>query len=850
MESDRQSSVEVEAYTTKFNPNKKTTTKTMDKGAETLAQRISGLLVDLETCQQEIVDHVTALYGGSENILTPVNLKNDPRNAMKMLQHEVLDCTETVQERGGNYRERFASDMERCRDLMESIVQISTASEKIVRCDEVVGGVDLKLANKLIAEVKQSMAVFPLSCADASRGTVIKTLRREARLLSSRFQAKLRRLLGNCIVCECGRLSVTKRLKGMLRGCGEDMILETGIDLADIWEGLVSISSVEDSIAGVIESVWQAVLKPLWKERRPQAPRSYAGDEQAEMVFENIVRDHSLSTGTSSSSGSHLGVCRMPLPQLLEQVGQVLTFVALEVFGSNPEVIRMAAVRLSEGPTPLMAVLVETLCGLVPKSESELGAFQRSVEKPCKDFENKLTILGFLYSAADGSTSSTTTTTPAQGIPRAPARLSDTVSELRTRFADMRRTEILGRGRDLLLSDYHNTMVATGDASEDDPASAGNVGDPTAMLEHSGTISLKTLHFESCQVSLAACRVLKLVHEVMKQACQTGTSPALAAMLYQSARDCLELFLAIVPVRFADVIDTVPRMGAVLYNDCCYMAHNCTLITHTYKEDLGKIDPALQDNSGFIDFIPRFRTLGERCLNRHLDEQRAALADLVARVNITPASERSKQQGTSSAGLPAPVAAKTVRAAAGTAVGEESSHREADEAAPPAAVSAAVSVSVPENDEASAALVVRRLERLRGQWQGVLQDEVYERVVGYLLEGALRALTHPVMTAERITESAGGDICRLYRVLQRARNSFATGAANDDNMNKAVASWVKFCVLTDLLEYSLSEVAEWLKRRKFVSFTGNEMSTVIRALYADSARRQEVLKSILEMTTS
>lgn len=84
----------------------------------------------------------------------------------------------------------------------------------------------------------------------------------------------------------------------------------------------------------------------------------------------------------------------------------------------------------------------------------------------------------------------------------------------------------------------------------------------------------------------------------MKQACLEGTSPSLATMLYQSSRDCLELFLAIVPVRFADVIDTVPRMGAVLYNDCCYLAHNCTLITHMYKVDLGKVDKTLQENAG------------------------------------------------------------------------------------------------------------------------------------------------------------------------------------------------------------------------------------------------------------
>ena len=41
--------------------------------------------------------------------------------------------------------------------------------------------------------------------------------------------------------------------------------------------------------------------------------------------------------------------------------------------------------------------------------------------------------------------------------------LSDVVNDLSTRYASMRRREVLTRVRDLLLSDYHNTMLAAGD---------------------------------------------------------------------------------------------------------------------------------------------------------------------------------------------------------------------------------------------------------------------------------------------------------------------------------------------------------------------------------------------------
>ena len=37
------------------------------------------------------------------------------------------------------------------------------------------------------------------------------------------------------------------------------------------------------------------------------------------------------------------------------------------------------------------------------------------------------------------------------------------MNDLSTRYASMRRREVLTRVRDLLLSDYHNTMLAAGD---------------------------------------------------------------------------------------------------------------------------------------------------------------------------------------------------------------------------------------------------------------------------------------------------------------------------------------------------------------------------------------------------
>ena len=44
---------------------------------------------------------------------------------------------------------------------------------------------------------------------------------------------------------------------------------------------------------------------------------------------------------------------------------------------------------------------------------------------------------------------------------------------------------------------------------------------------------------------------------------------------------------------------------------------------------------------GFIDFIPRFRALGEKCLAGHLEEQKTTLLELLQRIHLNPTSERS-----------------------------------------------------------------------------------------------------------------------------------------------------------------------------------------------------------------
>jgi hypothetical protein len=305
------------------------------------------------------------------------------------------------------------------------------------------------------------------------------------------------------------------------------------------------------------------------------------------------------------------------------------------------------------------------------------------------------------------------------------------------------------------------------------------------------------------------------------------------------------------------VIDSVPRMGAVFYNDCLYIAHNCTLITHKYRHDMARIDPVLELTVGFADYIPRFRSLGDQCLVRHVEEQSATVAGLVRRINIDPEGEdgglasRAEGLAHTMSGIeirPGGLLRGGLQLAGkiGTKIGLGEDALEGRGAGRGGGKARGEGL---QNDDDAAVLVRRHLERLSAQWLGVLQDCVYARVMGHLLEVALKEAMLPVVTSECIAEAAGAEISRVYRSLQQIRLIFPTEGKDDEAMQRVCGSWRKFQALTDLLEYSLSEVAEWLPRKKFSAFTGNEMSSLLRALFEDTPRRQAVLASILEMSS-
>jgi hypothetical protein len=392
----------------------------------------------------------------------------------------------------------------------------------------------------------------------------------------------------------------------------------------------------------------------------------------------------------------------------------------------------------------------------------DIPSFKRGLEECCKTLDQKLNATIRKYSETNNN-----------------SILTDYLSNLSLVFAANRRKEILKHARDLVLLDYHNAMIGSGDVLEDELSSAGDIGDPRAILDQSGTIAIQKLKFDSCQISLAACRLLKYVHDIMKQSVKA--SPQIANLLFQSARDSLEIFIAIIPVKFDEIINTIPRMGAVFYNDCLYIAHNTILLTHKYRLELSN-DENLQGSIGFIDFIPRLRKLGDACMRNHLTQQENLFTEMVKRIAITP-DRQGKKDGTNknnTAGQSSSSSqgGKVKKIIGGGLIADRIADRlknkflksnENNNDGSDNEQALAFDEEENSNDENRASILVDQLEKLSTQWLGVLQEANYARFMGFLIDKVLKDLMLPILQTECITETSASEIYRIFKIIQRAK---------------------------------------------------------------------------------
>ena len=49
---------------------------------------------------------------------------------------------------------------------------------------------------------------------------------------------------------------------------------------------------------------FQSIIRPLWREKKAQSPHTFSSEERAEIIFDNVVREQSLTAPSNKTDTS------------------------------------------------------------------------------------------------------------------------------------------------------------------------------------------------------------------------------------------------------------------------------------------------------------------------------------------------------------------------------------------------------------------------------------------------------------------------------------------------------------------------------------------------------------------
>ena len=445
----------------------------------------------------------------------------------------------------------------------------------------------------------------------------------------------------------------------------------------------------------------------------------------------------------------------------------------------------------------------------------------------------------------DLATTTTTTTETTNSSNNESCRLYEFVQHFMAHYIHHRHSLLLDEARTLILQekDFHNTQSVGVDpmtiTSEEDRRLGLDPGLDLFVLHQSCVSETALSLHQLCVACMDEAVDTAVALAVQANATTTTGRPDMAlddlpATLYQTARQVLDLYRAIVPVRYGKEIAQVPRTAAIFYSDCVFLAHHCHSLGLLYRDKFpeGTSSSASSNNNSinsdlrrvciFVDKVPLFRDMADRCMKEMLDRQSHQIQELVhPRIPLLSKALRSTE-------------------------------------------------IVAEWADAETALnaALYHLQHLAQQWKPVLAQRMFHSTLGYLAHVLFTLFLEPVLAAPDLSTDAcefvhdlfGKALDRVQTLLQvsssASQSSTGAGAASfssswngnkeeeDDGVVAMVPTWNRFKAVGQFMDMTLNDVEVALSQGVFASVTGQELSRLLMAAHDESPRRQELLKLI------
>eukprot|EP00730_Choanoeca_flexa_P017063 TRINITY_DN8168_c0_g1_i1.p1 TRINITY_DN8168_c0_g1~~TRINITY_DN8168_c0_g1_i1.p1 ORF type:complete len:746 (+),score=174.94 TRINITY_DN8168_c0_g1_i1:28-2238(+) len=359
--------------------------------------------------------------------------------------------------------------------------------------------------------------------------------------------------------------------------------------------------------------------------------------------------------------------------------------------------------------------------------------------------------------------------------------LRDYVADKFATQSNKKRQSILAEARELMLSDNFNTIEVSHATERGSPFEANiQLGD--------GKVAEQVYRMPTLQVSTTTKQLMDLIYSTLDEI--PSSNPDAAVQLFYTVRDILDLFRAVVPAHSKAALEGVPQPAVVFHNDCCYIAHHLLSLGHAFKPHLPSDVGAV---ATFVDLVAVFRGLGEEYLMSMLRKQHDLLMTTLSTINGFANTHQTERYVEVETGLKQ---------------------------------------------------TIHELTILAKVWKGLMTPELFRMVMDTLVSGVMEAIMAQIMAMDDISEDETHQLHDLMRFLSESVEPiFKVREHPQLKADEQVQAWPKFQQLQEFLTARLTVIIDKFNANEWL-FTGDELRGLVRALFAESERRNKFLQQI------
>ncbi len=374
-------------------------------------------------------------------------------------------------------------------------------------------------------------------------------------------------------------------------------------ELQQALRALDSLGVLKGALGGLSGRLWKNVVSRAAQDNGVEV--AVGTPAQGEGMELRLVSQKELAPGVGLRDGTGA----------FETVLQVLEFVFKDVLGGNVNwmgqlqcvwgvggagALERGQLHLNKGEAKQKAKAADSLseamvCMLVaalPEDMEGLPMYHNLAER-AKSTEEALVDMGLVQTSAK--------------------TVGPFLEDVESHLARKRRASMLFAARQLVLDDYFS-IVSSAEPTE---PSFG-----LAALQAGGNDLFK---LEETRVTRCARSIVELAIRAMDEA-SSQSSGDLGYVLYQTSRDIVELFRALVGLVYERELASrdSARVAILFHNDCLFIAHHLIFMGHVFGK---KAHPALARKIVTVDMVPGFRETATSHLNKQVAAQLERVGD-------------------------------------------------------------------------------------------------------------------------------------------------------------------------------------------------------------------------------